>query len=232
MSDSFVLPKPPKELPLPYVIVCEGYGDAIFIDRLLKHHAIKNCSVGCPSRDTCEGLPGETELQQYLGAIKFIYRKRNPPTLKGLLVVVDADKEPSSQFSQARKALEFAEFSPLPEEAFVIYEDAENKFRVGVFIMPGKDRAGTLEHIFLDAALEGKPELQGCLDKFAECSKIIPTGTANQQAKMKMSVLVGASCKQNPWASPSMVWKDKGNPIPISSAAFNHIIDFIKAFAL
>ena len=231
MSDSLILPKPPGDLPLPFLIVCEGYGDAVFIDKLLRANGIRNCGVGCPNRDTCEGLPGKTVLQQYLGALKFIYRKQNPPTLRGLLVVVDADKKPEGQFVDARGALEFAEFSPLPEEAFTVYEDISNNFRVSVFIMPGQDRAGTLEHIFLDAALDGKPELQDCLDKFAECSKVIPTGTANQQAKMRMSVLIGATCKENPWAPPSMFWHDKGNPVPIASSAFSHIVGFIREFA-
>src|ERR1035438_799649 len=162
MSASFVLPKPPAALPLPYVIVCEGFGDAVFIDSLLRHHAINNCSIGCPNRDTCKGLPGKTELQQYLGALEFIYKAQKPLPLRGVLVVVDADKKPSSQFSDAKEALEFAEFSPVPEKAFEIYE--ANGFRVAVFIMPGEGRTGTLEHVFLTAALDGKPELRECLD--------------------------------------------------------------------
>lgn len=229
MSGSLILPKSPKELPLPYLIICEGYGDAVFLDKLLRHHAINNCNIGCPNRDTCEGLPGANLLQQYVGAMEFLYRSQRPRTLKGVLLVVDEDGKPASQFALAKGALEYAGFAPLPDEAFTIYED--NEMRVGVFIMPGEGRSGTLEHVLLDAALDGKPELLECLTKFGECTEIVPTGTANQQAKMKMSILVGAHCKENPWASPSMVWNDKGNPIPIASAAFNHIVEFVHGFA-
>src|SRR5215467_11429260 len=107
---SYVLPKPPVAIPLPFLIVCEGYGDAIFLDSLLASNAIATCNVACPNKDTCQGRAGGTELQRYLGAIKFIHRKQNPPTLKGLLVIVDADTDPAVQFRQAKEALEFAEF--------------------------------------------------------------------------------------------------------------------------
>ncbi len=46
---SAILPHEIKEIPQPFVVVCEGYGDIRFIDALLDLKNITNCSVGCPS---------------------------------------------------------------------------------------------------------------------------------------------------------------------------------------
>lgn len=226
---SRLLPRPIGTLPNAFLIVCEGWGDANFFDRLLAHHKIANCSVGCPSRDACQGQPGDNDLQRYLSNVAFLYHKQEPATFRGIVVVVDADTDPDGQFIHAKTALEFARF-PSPDQPFVLVEDAQTNLRSSVFLMPGPGRTGTIENILLEATLGSRPELEDCINRFAECTKIIPTGTENEQAKMKMSVIVGGSCKGNPWAPVSLVWSDKGNPIPIASPVFHPLADFVRGF--
>lgn len=226
---TFILAKPPAELPLPFLTVCEGWGDAQFFDRLLHFAGINNCSIGCPSRDVCKEQEGANDLQRYLGAIKFLYRKQNPPVLRGILLVVDADTSIPDQFTHAAEALTFAEF-PTPADPYTILEDGQANLRAAICLMPGRNRTGTLEHILLQAAYGKTPALQQCVDRFAECTGVVATATDNQSAKMKMSMLVGACCKGNPWASVALMWEDPGNPVPIDSPAFLPLIEFLRQF--
>jgi hypothetical protein len=52
----------------------------------------------------------------------------------------------------------------------------------------------------------------------------------NAQAKMKMSAIVAAYCKDNPWASAALMWSDVGNPVPIDSTCFDQLSGFLAAF--
>src|SRR5262249_30850629 len=151
--------------------------------------------------------------------------KKESVALLGLLIVVDADLDPTAQFKMASEALEANGF-PKPTKPFSI--EVHNGLRVAVFIIPGKDRTGTLEHILVEAAFRKNPKMGKCLDEFADCTGVIPTATENQQAKMKMSSLAAAYCIGNPWASDAMLWHSKGNPVPIDSDLFHPLVDFIQ----
>ncbi|PYV63046.1 MAG: hypothetical protein DMG97_38750 [Acidobacteria bacterium] len=227
---SFLLPKPLGDATtLPFILVCEGYGDAKFFNKFLEFLKIDNCSVGCPSRDVCKEYEGDTDLEKYLHGIRFITRKQGAAPFRGLLVIVDADEKPQEQFVYAVEALKNAGF-PVPQKEFILSE--QDGLRIGVFLMPGEGRSGTLEHLLLEATLIKTPAFVDCLEQFSTCTGIIPSGTENQQAKMKMSALVGATCKNNPWASPAHVWSDPGNPVPIESKAFDHISKFLRIFVV
>ena len=170
---SFLLPRKPETIPLPFVIVCEGHGDACFIDRLLEFNQINNCNIGCPSREGCEDQQGDTDLQRYLAGVSLVMSKTNPK-LQGLLVVVDANDHPNTQFDAAVGALAFAEF-PAPSRPFSI--ETVNGFRVAVFLMPGNGKTGTLENVLLEAALSRTPAFEPCLEAFATCTGVIASSS-------------------------------------------------------
>lgn len=226
---SFILPKPINDrLQSPFVIVCEGYGDAKFIDQLLTFHQIDSCTIGCPSDDVCKEHEGKTKLEKYLRGIRFETKKQNAKVLRGLLVIVDSDQDPNSQFESARSALKEADF-PFPDKQFDIKQHTDS-FRSAIFLMPGENRTGTLEHLLLEAIFDKIPSFSGCIDEFFKCTGLTLNCSENQQAKMKMSALIAACCKKNPWASPSMIWHDPGNPVPIESTVFNPLFDFLHRF--
>jgi hypothetical protein len=213
------------EIPTPFVAVCEGYGDARFIDAILEFKGITKCSVGCPSAKGGSGT-GRTAIPKYLKGLKTLVQK-NHTILRGILVVVDADTDANGSFNFALEALQSAEF-PAPSKAFSVEGDP---LRVAVFLIPGEGRTGTLEHILWDAAIKRDVALEKCVEDFSACTGgHIIAASDNQQAKMRVSAIVAAHCEDNPWASPGLLWSDKGNPIPISSECFKHISDFLVAF--
>lgn len=222
---SNILPQRPESLPRPFVIVGEGYGDVCFVDEILKVHKINNCSVGCHNRETETKEGSKGHLDDYLAGIAFARTRKDSAQLSGLLVIVDADEDPTRQFKMVTDLLEDNGF-PKPTKPFVV--EAHGNLRVAVFLHPGRDRTGTLEHILLEATFKAKPNLEKCLEDFAKCTGVIPTATENQQAKMRLSSLVGACCTENPWASIALLWHSKGNPVPIESECFKPLADLMK----
>jgi len=148
---SAILPHEIKEIPQPFVVVCEGYGDIRFIDALLQFKNIANCSVGCPSERGGFGT-GKEAIPPYLKGIQTaILRKK--ANLQGILVIADADENPADSFNLMVQALQSASFPP-PAAPFSI---EGNPIRVGIFLMPGAGRNGCLEHILWDAAVKKTP---------------------------------------------------------------------------
>jgi hypothetical protein len=217
-------------IPLPFLVACEGYGDVCLVDALLKHYRIGNCAVGCPSRDSVGG-EGKDKLPKYLGAVQAALKSRSQ-TLRGILVVVDADSSQVDSFNAANVALDYGEF-PKALQPFTIYDLV---LRVAIYVMPGKGRDGTLEHLLLDAAYLEKPKAARCVDRFLACINKRscfdrPVYKMNQHAKMRMSALAAATCQKNPWTSAANIWGDKGNPVPIESPCFSSLVEFLKQFS-
>jgi hypothetical protein len=216
---TFELPHKLTDIPKPFLIVCEGYGDVRLIDELLVQQKIQQACVGCPSRDFAPNIA------QYMKALKALIDIQ-AKTVQGILIVVDADTSRDASFNSACEALRGASF-PAPARPFSI---EELNPRVAVYVMPGENRDGTLEHLLLDAAYRKNPKVEACIDAMFHCIGT-PQTTANQQAKMRLSTLVGATCKGNAWASPAMIWYESENPVPIDSPEFDHLSDFLRRFS-
>ncbi|MGD0510855.1 MAG: DUF3226 domain-containing protein [Candidatus Micrarchaeaceae archaeon] len=217
---TYELEREVKDIPSPFLVVCDGYSDVRLIDKLLQHHHISNCRVGCKSDKFAPNL------RSYLAAIKGVANLQSR-LIRGVLVVMDADKSPKSAFVTACEALEYAEF-PVPSKPFVI---EELNPRVAIYIVPGIKRKGTVEHLLLEAAYKKNPRAEKCTDEFFRCIGNARS-TANAKAKMRMSALVAATCTGNPWASAAMMWSDKPNPVPINSSCFKHLVGFPKQFSI
>src|SRR5437667_5628624 len=112
---TFELPRRVVTIPRPFLIACEGYGDVRLVDKLLQHHDIGNCCVGCPSRDF-----SDDNLSDYLKAVRSILDIKGTAIL-GVLVMVDADVSPVSAFTSACNALASGGF-PSPTAPFAIEE--------------------------------------------------------------------------------------------------------------
>jgi hypothetical protein len=223
---SILLPHKVSEIPQPFLIVCEGYGDARFLCALLKFRNITNCNVGCPSEAGGTGT-GRDAISAYLRSVQAVVQLKKA-TLRGLLVVADADGDATAAFNLMSAALWDAAFST-PARPFTI---EGTPMRVGIFLIPGNGRLGCLEHILWDAAVQKTPAITKCVDDFFICtgSHIGAAPSSNKQAKMRMSTIVAAHCKDNPWASAALIWADAGNPVPIDSSRFSELGDFLATF--
>jgi hypothetical protein len=225
---TFIQPQRLEVLPQPFFIVTEGMGDARFIDELLHFKGIANCSVGCPSRENSKNKMGKDALPDYLLAIQTARVRAKSVPMRGLSIVADADGDASKSCTAVVTALKNAQF-PQPPDAFTISD--VNGFKVAIYLIPGKGETGTLEHLLLRAVFKESPVLEKCLEEFASCTGGLKSAKPNAQAKMRMSALAATFCADNPWCSPSNMWSDKGNPVPLNSDCFNHLHEFLAAFS-
>jgi hypothetical protein len=223
MMDDILIP---RESPLrrsqPFVVVCEGHSDVRFVAALLKHRGIGNCNVGCPTSTTAEG-DGRSNIPTYIKAIA-----NNKKGLRGIFVVIDADRDPKEAFDFSARALSGPGF-PVPDEPFQVHESGG--MRTAVFLVPGKDKTGTMEHLFLEAALQKNRDAERCLFEFAKCTKASERWEDNPRAKMQIGALVAAFCHDDPLCSLSWIWNKKFNPIPIESECFKPLADLISTFS-
>ncbi len=223
---TFMLDKNVVHVDYAHLIVCEGFGDAQFICRLLQHENIQNCCVGCPSEAGGHGT-GISAIPRYLKSMQAMV-KLGKAFLKAILVIVDADNDPLLAFERVREDLREAGF-PAPEQAFSLEGSSP---KTGIFIVPGKDRLGTLENLLWDAAKDAHPHVEACLESFLGCTKgSYSQAGRNKQAKMRLSILAGTYCRSNPWTSLGLIWSDPGNPIPIDSLHFKELASFLSEFA-
>lgn len=222
-----ILPHKVERIEAPYLVACEGFGDACLVEKLLEFNRIANCRVGCPSR-TGVGGDGKDYLDKYLAAIALASQKDELKRLRGLLVMVDADLDPHAAFDCACKALSYAEF-PIPDAPFA--SKASDDFKVSVYLIPGENETGTLEHLLLRATFASSASCEGCVDSFLSCIGKAPDNEPNTLAKMKMSALVAAAFPGNPWATPGPLLQSSRNEIvPIDSIHFKHLADFLAKF--
>jgi hypothetical protein len=223
---TFIQPQELEVLARPFFIATEGMGDARLIDKLLQFRGIADCGVGCPSQKSAKGKTGKDAFPDYLLTVQIAKARAESVPLRGLLVVADADANAVSAFASIQAAMTNAKF-PVPKRPFSIEGDP---FRVGVYLLPGNGRTGTLEHLLLDAALAKFPKLQQCLDDFSACTGALRSAKPNQLAKMQMSALAAAFCEDNPWCSPNLMLCDRNNPSPIDSECFSDVCDFLGRF--
>jgi hypothetical protein len=169
---------------------------------------------------------GQEAIGKYLGAVRLLIDQKKV-SLSGILVVTDADSDPSVQFNRMVRAMNKAKIAA-PQKAFQV--DGK-PMKTGVFIIPGEGETGTLEHLLWNAAIKKTPSLKKCIANFCRCTGgHINSASPNMKAKMKMSAIVAAHCSENPWASAAGIWSEPGNPVPINSTCFDHISSFLVAF--
>lgn len=223
---TFILPPELVSLPHPFVIVTEGMSDARLVDKLLQLRGIRNCSVGCPSDKSSKGT-GKNAFGRYFQVIQVARARTTSARTAGLLVVADADDDADKTFQAIGDALATARF-PAPSQPFSIEGDV---FRIAAYLLPGEHRAGTLEHLLLEAAFKHNPHVEKCLDELSACTGRLRSSNPNKHAKMRMSALAAAFCEDNPWCSANLMLCDPNSPVPVESPCFDHIANFLVRFS-
>jgi hypothetical protein len=208
----------------PYVIICEGFQDRGLICALLKHLNITNCDVTFPKKRR-DGANGKDAIFQVLNAVSG--QKVAGESLGGLAVIRDADDDPDVAFKET--AERFPPPYTAPKKPFTI---EKGKYRTGIFLIPGKSRTGTLDHLLLDAVAAKNQPVIDCINRLEACANWRVDWSSNKNAKMKMHCAVASFCKGDPGCSLGFIWsKGADNPMDISSPVFKELADFLNDFS-
>lgn len=87
--------------------------------------------------------------------------------VRSFAIIQDADRDPKGAFERVRSVL--AEHKFLAPTAVGTFVESGN-YKVGILVLPGGDRGGYLEDLFLDA-YNGTP-VRTCVENFARCSEV------------------------------------------------------------
>jgi hypothetical protein len=202
----------------PYVVVCEGFQDLGLICSLLKHLRIYNCDVTYPKK--VDGGNGKEAI------CKVINLLAGRPTVRGILVVADADGRPADSFTTICRGL--APF-PVPKKPFVVEKSKDR--RSGVFLIPGDGKTGALEHLLLEIVRAENPDLVTCVESYRTCTAGAKAWSDNDDAKMKMQCIVAATCEKNPYCSLAWIWGYATVPVKIDSPILKELSEFLTAFS-
>jgi hypothetical protein len=209
----------------PVHVVCEGNSDKGFLEHLIQDRGLRGFDIGCPTPETV-GAHGLSGFRKYFLALE---TSTDRPKLKGLLVVADADENADRRFQEVRGAV--AVMGCDLNEPFVSQRFDSKNVTVEVFLMPGRGRTGTLEHLLLDAIFEGNRELEPCVNSFRECLRGPGGWSENKQAKMRLHALIAGCCEEEPSTNLATVWNKRGNPIPLNSSKFDELAETLRHFA-
>ncbi len=210
---------PPFEPESPYVIVCEGWQDASFVCALLRDMEINNCDVTYPAKvDGGNGKEAIGKVVQLLAG--------RASSLWGVAIIADADPDPEKSFKDI--CIGFAAPFKAPANCFEIADG--KRHRTAVFLIPGKDKTGALEHLFLDAITQVNVNALQCVDIYRDCCQTTENWSENMIGKMRLTAYVAANCEKNPACSPAFLWTSKHQVFEITNPAFQEIRDFLTAF--
>jgi hypothetical protein len=210
---------PPFEPESPFVIVCEGWQDASFVCALLERLGVTNCDVTYPKKS--DGGNGKDAIKKMV--LLLAGRK---PVLSGLAVIADADSTPEDSFKGICESFS-APYKP-PPNCFEMHEHKET--RTAIFLIPGRNKTGALEHLFLDAIQAVNPDGLRCVDALRECAQVTREWSENKIGKMRLAAYVATNCKNDPCCSPAYLWSSKNMVFEISNPVFKELSDFLEAF--
>jgi len=100
-----------------------------------------------------------------------------------------------------------------------------------VFLVPGKGRTGTLEHLLLQAVCDSLPDIAEHMNEFCAKFSHLASWPPNKQAKMKLQIFTAILHKDDPCRALRYLLARPDCPIPLESPHYLEIIDFLRPFA-
>lgn len=192
----------------PKLLVVEGKEDKRVFDCLLKYLSITSVEV--------RPFGGKDGLKAYL---RLVAKSPGFQDVESLGIVRDADADPANAFKAVRDALREVQLA-VPKACGQICVDRR---RVGVMILPGKDRTGALEDLCLES-VQGDGAMK-CVDEYFDCLVEQGLKVPSENAKKKAHVFIASrsgSARLLGEAAEAGVW-------PWDSPAFCEVKRFLRS---
>jgi Protein of unknown function (DUF3226) len=231
---NIILPRESVTYEGPNIVVCEGYGDVVFLERLLTARGVEPFEIGCPSQDQAGvGRDGRSGMEDYLKAVR-VFKSRAKNGLDSIAVMIDSDDEPDAALADAKNLLGRSGF-PVPEGANEWTREHE-QVRAAVVLVPGPLgngalRQGALEHLLWDVVKERDPNTFRCVEAFATRLGGHEGWSSNKRAKMRVNAAIAGRCKEDPASSLAWVWSNDPGIFPLDHRSFDFISDLFRQVA-
>jgi len=205
------------------LVVCEGEKDYGFLLKLIETVDINDIECWIPSHYE----PNRGGWDAMIGLILSLSTSEPWKQINSVLVVGDADTDKRARFDSAKGALSKANFSV---NAPYLVTVTENK-KAAVYLMPNEPTpTGCSEHLFLEAIGANEPHLIECVDNLIACVSKPGAWLENQEAKMRIQILLSACCRNSPdKATLKWAWRESDNPIPIYSSSYDMLVSLLRS---
>jgi hypothetical protein len=210
-SDNIISPL--ESIITPVYVICEGDSDKAFLECLQSNYQLGSFGV--------KAAEGKDKYRRVLDGLQAASGRES---LQTLVLFMDADESADATFMQIQADLHATGF-PVPQEPFTI---VEGQPKVSIFLFPGRNRTGTLEHILVPAALESRPDVAECLGQFCACVPHLPLWSANKFVKMQLQIFTAACHEDDPCRPLRWILKRSDTPIPVTSQHYQEVVDFLR----
>ena len=216
-----------------FVLLCEGQHDSEFFTHLsAAYPGIPKFTIASVNFVLGITHGGNTRFADALNALTAVPGFEQ---VERLLIVADNDVNPATEFQAVVNAINAA--APIlgpPASRFVAPPTPQVKAGgapyVVVLMIPWTNVAGNLDTMCLAAAMANAPApMPNCVNDFALCANV-QHWPITSLAKMKFRSFLAASWQTNPYISPTHVWSNRTNLVPLTDPTFNGIVDFLRRF--
>lgn len=210
----------------PWLVLCEGDSDKKLIDRLLIDRGIPDRDkfhVQFPDRKGGRG--GRSLFGSYLADLRETSQSFRD-NVTAILIVSDNDKDPVVSLREVRDELKKANF-PVPSTERGVRRGGS--YPAVVILMIPKGVPGNLETLCVQA-VHHKWGLEAALNAFVAATPAA-AWEIGPQSKMRMQVILAATCATNPATSLSYIWSEPAQyHFPLTHPAFDDLADFLRGF--
>ena len=210
----------------PWLLLCEGRADKMFFHKLIGHYNIfpGQFTVLFPGQKSRDG-GGRGKIGSWLSTI-YVASQTFRENVKAVLIVSDNDDDPAASFLEVQAELRKAAFGVPANERTVARNG--NQPAIVVLMIP-MDEPGNLETLCVRAA-HNKWNLQAPLEQYLDATPAA-TWRPGKQSKMRMQVILAATCETKPDTSLAHHWQEREEfHIPIGDPTFNEIVRFMRGF--
>lgn len=211
---------PPNTYDRPWLLLCEGYSDKRFFDRLIE----SNPDIG-PSFQV-EYVDGQGGFSIRLRTARDTSESFQE-NVKAVLIVVDKEDDEDGSFNLVRNGLLEIGF-PAPAKPS---EVAKKKGYPDILILmiPIRGNAGNIETLCLESILD-QWSLKTAISSYVVATPANRWGVA-KQSKMKMQCVLSAICEERPDTSFGNHWDLNGRyHLKIDHSSFEELVRFLKNF--
>jgi hypothetical protein len=205
--------------PVPaYQIACEGKADEVFYRRLLNEGG-RTVGVHCPAKETGSGI---TNIHHTLISFQAQYE-----AIKRIVLLVDADDNPQTNFEEAQKQIRLANernlVKPLPvPEIANTFSEIPNAPQAAIVVAPGVNSYGCLDTLLLPSFEEVFNASLKCVNSYCECVKDDARGRT-KDSKIRLRILIATAFPKTPGLSLANLLEESNCPIGLTHVSFNAI---------
>jgi hypothetical protein len=214
----------------PYVVICEGRADTVFVSRLLQHRlGVTDISVRCThtAGPRCAGKDGLTDTLKALDAA----RSTIPETIRGIAILFDSDESPDDSFKRVIKLIKAAKLEyPLPDHPLEV-KNGRDRPSIAIGLLPWHNRQGHLDQLIFEALQGTHADLSQPITDFeAATNHRTKEWKFGPKSKLRLRCLIAASHQRDPGVALAYYLESSDCPVDFDSACFDPLMAFLNDF--